>query len=77
MNNVAAVRKAKGITQEKLAQLVGTESGHISIIEQGKSMPAIHIALRIADILETDPYKLFPGWKIHTKRKKHKHSPAE
>lgn len=74
LNFIAAVRKQRGLTQQKLAQMVGTESGHLSVLERGKSVPSIYIALRIADALGTDPYKLFPDWnKIVKREKKLKH----
>jgi transcriptional regulator with XRE-family HTH domain len=45
------LRKAKGLTQDKLAELVDIEQKHVSRIELGKSYPTIDRLERLADAL--------------------------
>ena len=50
--NVAAVRKKKGFSQEELAKKVGTVSVTIGRYERDEIKPSIDIATKIADVLE-------------------------
>ncbi len=45
------IRKARGLTQEKLAELCDLTPEHISGIERGKRFPSIKTLFRLADIL--------------------------
>ncbi|WP_332657331.1 helix-turn-helix transcriptional regulator [Brevundimonas sp.] len=48
MNNLAAVRKELGLSQEELARRVGLKSkGHLSQIERGEQTPSVRTALEI------------------------------
>ena len=49
---IAEIRKEKGISQAKLAELSGIDSGHIARIELGKYSTGIDILCRIADALD-------------------------
>jgi DNA-binding XRE family transcriptional regulator len=50
-NNIAKIRKRKGLTQMELAELVGVNRFHISKIERGKRMPSVKLLIKIADVL--------------------------
>jgi len=41
-------RRRQGLTQERLAELVGVTAHHISRIERGKESPSIHLIHKIA-----------------------------
>lgn len=63
--NLRRIRKAKGLSQEQLAELIGRSTEAISNIERGKSSPNletvidIRSALRIplAELIEPLPYE--------------------
>lgn len=44
-------RKARGLTQQQLAELVGMDTGHLSRVEHGKAVPSINAVKKIADAL--------------------------
>jgi DNA-binding XRE family transcriptional regulator len=50
-NNIAKIRKRKGLTQMELAELVGVNRFHISKIERGKRTPSVKLLIKIADVL--------------------------
>ena len=52
-------RKAKEISQEKLAKLTGLDRTAISLIETGKRSPTFSTILKICSALEIDPSELF------------------
>ena len=52
-------RKAKKISQEKLAKLTGLERTFISLIENGKNSQSFSTILKICEALEIDPSELF------------------
>ena len=52
-------RKAKEISQEKLAKLTGLDRTAISLIETGKRSPTFITILKICSALEIDPSELF------------------
>jgi len=52
-------RKAKKISQEKLAKLTGLDRTFISLIENGKRSPTFSTILKICSALEIDPSALF------------------
>jgi transcriptional regulator with XRE-family HTH domain len=52
-------RKAKKISQEKLAKLTGLDRTFISLVENGKRSPTFSTILKICSALEIDPSKLF------------------
>ncbi len=59
VNHVRALREAAGLTQSALASLVGVSRQSLSSIEGGRTMPGVHIALRIAAILNTTVEHVF------------------
>lgn len=58
--NISYYRKRKGITQEKLAEMIGISRSHLSAIEAPNIIKAFSIELLfdIASALEVAPYKL-------------------
>jgi transcriptional regulator with XRE-family HTH domain len=52
-------RKAKNISQEKLAKLTGLDRTAISPIENGKRSPTFSTILRICSSLKIEPSELF------------------
>jgi len=52
-------RKAKNISQEKLAKLTGLDRTAISLIETGKRSPTFSTILKICSALEVEPSQLF------------------
>ena len=58
-SNVKIRRKAQGLTQENLAEMVNTASTYIAMIESGKRTPSFKMIERIADVLKIDASELF------------------
>ena len=56
---LAAARVLKGITQRKLAELVGTREIEISRIETGRITPDVKLKQRIASVREKPTFELF------------------
>jgi len=56
---LATIRKRKGITQEKLADLVEVHRTYIGFIEQGKRNPSIGNVYKIAKALKVSLRELF------------------
>ncbi len=56
---VRARRRAFGFTQAHLAEAVGVSRQTIIAIEGGDYSPSVHLALRIAAVLETSVEDLF------------------
>jgi transcriptional regulator with XRE-family HTH domain len=52
-------RKAKKISQEKLAKLTGLDRTFISLIENGKRSPTFSTILKLCSALEIEPSELF------------------
>ena len=52
-------RKAKGLTQEKLAELLGIGTSNISYIETGKFSPSMENFEKLVEVLEVEPYELY------------------
>ncbi|RKJ55106.1 XRE family transcriptional regulator [bacterium 1XD42-1] len=49
---IQKARKAKGLTQEQLAEIVGLSPTHISVIERGVKGPKLETFIDIANALE-------------------------
>lgn len=48
VNQLKMVRKAEGMTQEHLAQLVGTKKSNISRLESGRYNPSLDFLVKVA-----------------------------
>lgn len=59
--NIAAKRRAKGLTQQELAEKVGIESVTLSRLETGASLPSIIRLSEIADALDAGLSELVSG----------------
>jgi transcriptional regulator with XRE-family HTH domain len=58
---VAEVRRAKGFTQESLAEKANVTALTVSYIEQGRQWPRISTLCDIAKALNVEPYELLKG----------------
>lgn len=54
MENLRKLRKAKGLKQKELAQLVGLSESAISQLESGKRFPSYETILKIAEALDCE-----------------------
>lgn len=57
--NLARIRKAKGFSQEHLAELIGLGHRSLSPVETGKNFLAFDKFEKLCDILDTPPYEFF------------------
>lgn len=53
------LRKSRGLTQEKLAELIGRDTKHISKLEIAGSYPSIETLERIARVLDVELKDIF------------------
>lgn len=69
-DRLRSARKAKGLTQEEMAKLLGyqSKSGY-SMIETGRNRPPLPIALHIAKIVGQEVEALFPSSDFHCSKK--------
>ena len=56
--NIKLYRQTKGLTQERLAELVNVSSSYIGYLERGIRAPSLDLLARIGDILEVEPTAL-------------------
>jgi transcriptional regulator with XRE-family HTH domain len=56
--NIRAIRQAKGLTIQQLADMVGTSAPHVSNIERGLKNLNNHLMVRFADALGVTPADL-------------------
>jgi len=59
--NIAFFRRKKGLTQEKLAEIIGISRTHMSNIEavNVEKLPSLEVLIDIVDALDVDFNKLF------------------
>ena len=60
-NRISELRKAKGLTIKRLAELVGTSNQQISHLEKGHRRLTLEWMERIAEALECHPSDLLSG----------------
>lgn len=58
-NNIRALRKAAGLTQEDLARALGVTRQTISAIENDKYDPTLGLAMRLGRLLGTPVEEIF------------------
>ncbi len=58
-NKIKEYRSIRSLTQEKLANLVNVRRETIIYLEQGKYMPSLELAYKVARALKTKIDKLF------------------
>lgn len=56
---VRQAREAKGLTQWRLAELVGVDHSMVNRIESGQRMPSMDLANRLADVLGLSLDRMF------------------
>lgn len=69
---IRELRKAKGFTQEQLAELVGVEPRHISRIEGGYNSPSIERLARISEALNAPIKEFFDFMHLNTPEERSK-----
>lgn len=52
-------RKKLGLTQEDVAQYIGTKRNTVSLYESGKLTPSLEVAIKIKEVLKTQDDKIF------------------
>lgn len=58
-DRLISARKKAGLTQEQLAERLGYKKSTVSNWECGYSTPAVHDAITVAEILDSDVEYLF------------------
>ncbi len=53
-SRIKEIRKAKGLSQEKLSEKIGIDSKHLSRIEVGGSFPALNTLAKLAEALNVE-----------------------
>lgn len=56
--NLRRLRKARGLSQEKLAAEVDLDMRQLGRIERGESFPSMGSLIRLAEVLEAEPADL-------------------
>ena len=56
---IKKLRKAQGLSQEKLAERAGIDRSHMGFIEQGRRQPTIATLFKLAKTLNISLEKLF------------------
>ena len=57
--NMKKYRKKSGLTQEKLAEIIGTETSYIGQLEINYGKPSMDMVEKIAKALNIEPFRLF------------------
>lgn len=65
--NIRALRKQRGLTQEKLAEALGVTVGAVYKWESGLSQPELNLLVEIADFFDTSVDALL-GYRVQDKR---------
>ena len=56
---IQKIRKSKGITQEKLAELIGIEPPSLSYIETGKFSPSTETLQKLSAVLDVEMWEFY------------------
>ena len=56
---IRSLREAKGLTQEKLAEVMDINSKYLSNIERGKENPTLDMLIRFAEALKVEMWEMF------------------
>lgn len=67
---IQSIRKARKLTQEKLAEMIGIETPSLSYIETGKYSPSIDTLQKICSALDVMPWELYYFSEISIDEKK-------
>lgn len=58
-NNIAAIRKNKGLSQKQFAEMLGIGNDWLCDIEKGRNNPSLELAKNIADKLNVKISEIF------------------
>lgn len=58
-DRLKVIRKSRGLTQEKLAELVGLEPQSISYMESGRFAPSPDTLQKLSEALNAKPYEFY------------------
>ena len=58
---IKRLRKSRGLTQEKLAELTGYSKSFIGCVENNTSIPSLETIVQIATVLEVSPEYFLSG----------------
>ena len=56
---IQIIRKSKGLTQEKLAELIDIETPSLSYLETGKYSPSIETLQKLSEVLMIEPWEFY------------------
>lgn len=56
---IQQIRKQQGITQEKLAEMIGIEVPSMSNLETGKYAPSTETLQKLSEVLHVRPYEFY------------------
>lgn len=56
---IQSIRKAKGLTQEKLAELIDIETPSLSYLETGKYAPSVETLQKLSKVLDVKPCEFY------------------
>lgn len=56
---IQSIRKAKGLTQERLAELIDIETPSLSYLETGKYAPSIETLQKLSTVLNVKPWEFY------------------
>ena len=56
---IQAIRKSKGLTQEKLAEIIDIETPSLSYLETVKYAPSVETLQKLCDALNVEPWEFY------------------
>lgn len=56
---IQSIRKAKGLTQERLAELIDIETPSLSYLETGKYAPSVETLQKLSKVLNVKPWEFY------------------
>lgn len=56
---IQSIRKAKGLTQERLAELIDIETLSLSYLETGKYAPSVETLQKLSKVLNVKPWEFY------------------
>ena len=59
IENLRFWRKKRGLSQQKLSELVNVSPNYLNAVENGKNFPSPEVIQQVSDVLELMPYQLF------------------
>jgi len=60
MEQIRRIRRSRGLSQDRLAELSGVDQSSLSLIETGRRTPTIDTLARLADALGVEMADFFP-----------------